>query len=404
MTPEELKAAGRLGGRAMAGLVRNIEQVHRAVAGRAFASAGPAGAPARLVHGLIADGVYLAIRTASTVAGVTGGLVLAPLAAGGQPAGRDRAGNLAVAALNAAVGDRLEVDLAPLAIRTAVRAGGCDVDLTAEQVAAVFPGATPRLALFVHGLGETEDSWRRRSGESLPYGERLRAGFGYTAVYVRYNSGRHVSHSGRELADLVDGLAAAWPVPVSDIMLVGHSMGGLVIRSACQHGADGSADWVSLVRHVFYLGTPHLGAPLARAAGLAAWALGQFAEARPFAALAAGPASVRDLRHGYLLDQDWAGCGQEHCLHDHRSDAPLLPDARHYVIGATITADPGSPAGAIVGDLLVQPDSAHGRRGGHQRIPFPAGHGRLFGRLHHFDLLNHPGVWEAMRAFLTQAG
>lgn len=123
-------------------------------------------------------------------------------------------------------------------------------------------------------------------------------------------------------------------------------------------------------------------------------------ETRPFAALVAGPESVRDLRHGYVLDDDWAGCGTDCCLRDHRSEAPLLADASHYAISATVTADPASPLGAVVGDLLVQLASAHRRRGSRLHIPFPVHLGRTFGGMHHFDLLNHPDVWAAICGLL----
>jgi hypothetical protein len=400
LTPAELRAVGRLGGLVFAGLVARIEQVHQAIAGRAFAPVGLAGAPARVIHDSVARGAYLAVRGGGLAAGTAGGQAGFVLGAGGQPAGGEPGGNLALAVLNAVAGDKLGPDLAALAIGMAVRAGGCDVGLTPEQVAAAFPHATPRLAVFVHGLAETEDSWHRKAAQPVPYGRRMQAEFGYTPVYVRYNTGRHISDGGHDLAGLLDGLAATWPVPVEEILLAGHSMGGLVIRSACHYGQKARAAWVDQVRHVFYLGSPHLGAPLARAAGLAGWALGQLPETRPFAALAAGPASVRDLRHGYVLDDDWAGCGPGCCLRDHRSEAPLLTGASHYAISATVTADPADPLGAVVGDLLVQPASAHGRRGPRQHIPFPVELGRGLGGMHHFDLLNHPDVWQAMRGLL----
>ena len=394
---------GRLGGLVFAGLVARIERVHQVIAGRAFALAGPAGAPVRLVHDGVARSVYRAVQAAGLAAGTAGGQAGFVLGAGGRPAGRGPGGNLALAVLNAVAGDRLGADLAPLAISMAVRADGCDVGLTAERIAAAFPHATPRLAVFVHGLAETEDSWHRRTGQSVPYGRCLQAESGYTPVYVRYNTGRHISASGHDLAGLLAGLVAAWPVPVGEILLAGHSMGGLVIRSACHYGREARAVWTGHVRHVFYLGTPHLGVPLARAAGLAGRALGQMPVTRPFASLAAGPASVRDLRHGYLLDDDWTGCDQACCLRDHRGDVPLLAGANHYAISATVTADPASPAGVFAGDLLVQPASAHGRRGPRQPIPFPVELGRGLGGLHHFDLLNHPDVWQAMRGLLGTA-
>jgi hypothetical protein len=401
MTPAEIGAVSRLGGRAFAGLVSRIEQVHRVIAGRAFAPAGPAGGPARTVHDSVTRGVYLAVRGAGAVAGVAGAEAVSLLGAGGRPAGREPAGNLAVAALNAVAGDQLGPGLAPLAIRMAVRANGCDVPLVAAELPAVFGHGTPRLAVFVHGLAETEHSWQRRGAQSEPYGLRLQAEFGYTPVYVRYNTGRHVSDNGHDLAGLLDRLVAAWPVQVDELLLVGHSMGGLVIRSACHYGQQGSAGWAGRVRHVFYLGTPHLGAPLARAAGFAGWAVGQVAETRPFVTLVNGSSpGIKDLRHGYVLADDWAGCDQDSCMRDHRGDAPLLPGANHYTISATVTADPGHPLGAVAGDLLVQPASAHGRRGAHQHIPFPAGSRRGVGGMHHFDLLNHPAVWAAIRDLL----
>ncbi len=400
MTPAELQAASRLGGHAFAGLVSRIERVHQAIGGRAFGAIGPASSPVRLLHDSVARGVYRAVGSVGAAAGALGGEAaslagtLGLRGAVGQPL----ADGAVLAVLNAVSGDRLGPDLA---IRMAVRAGGSDVDLTPGRMRAAFGDATPGLAVFLHGLAETENSWNRSAGRSEPYGRRLRAEFGYTPVYVRYNTGRHVSDNGNDLVRLLDDLTAAWPVRVREILLVGHSMGGLVIRSACHYGNEARTPWVRRVRHVFYLGSPHLGAPLARVAGLAGWALGQVPETRPFADLVTGSSGIRDLRHGYVLD-DWAACDPDGCSHNHRRDVPLLPGASHYAISAAISAKPGSPLGSLMGDLLVQPGSAHGRRGASQHIPFPVHHAREFSGMHHFDLLNHPDVWEAMRGLLLR--
>jgi PGAP1-like protein len=406
MTPAELRAASRLGGRAFAGAVSRVEGVHKAIAGRVFEpirAAGAPEAPARVMHDTITRGVYLAIRGAGTAAGVASGEILAAIGTGARPVGSAPRGNLALAMLNAIAGDQLERGLGPLAIPMTVRAGGRDLGLTTGELAAAFPGATARLAVFVHGLAETENSWDRRGGDGhrVPYGPRLRSAFGYTPVYVRYNTGRHVSDNGQDLARLLAGLVATWPREVEELLLVGHSMGGLVIRSACHYGDRARAPWTGKVRHAFYIGTPHLGAPLARAAGFAGWALGKMPETRPFVTLVNGSsAGIKDLRHGYVLDGDWAGCDTDSCLADHRGDAPLLAGANHYAVSATVSADPDGAFGAVVGDLLVQPASAHGRRGRRQHIRFPVGSGRALGGMHHFDLLNHPAVWAAMESLL----
>ncbi len=278
MTPAELRAAGQLGGQALAGMVSRVEHVHRAVAGRAFGPLQAAAAPARTIHDAVSRGVYRTVRGAGAAAGSMGGLVASRFGTADRPARQATGGNLAlaaVAALNALAGDKFGPDLAPLAIQLAVRAGDRDVDLVTEELAAAYRRPTDRLAVFVHGLAETDLSWHRQAAGHLPYGPRLQADFGFTPVYLRYNTGRHVSDNGRDLAGLLDRLLTSWPVPVSDLVLVGHSMGGLVIRSACHYGTQDAASWPQQVRQVFYRGSPHLGAPIARAAGLAGVALEQ---------------------------------------------------------------------------------------------------------------------------------
>src|SRR5918992_833720 len=115
--------------------------------------------------------------------------------------------------------------------KLAGEAVGRQVVTDSAGLASAYPDATPRLAVFVHGLCETEAAWH--IGSRPGYGYRLREEHGYTPVDVRYNTGLHVSDNGRRLAQVLDHLVAAWPVEVEEIALVGHSMGGLVARSAC---------------------------------------------------------------------------------------------------------------------------------------------------------------------------
>ena len=172
-------------------------------------------------------------------------------------------GRLAVGAINGMWGDRLHRNDSALETPMAVRAGGRDVACDASSLRRAFPDATSRLAVFIHGLCETEDAWRLGAARHVPYGDRLRTELGYTPVYVRYNSGRHISHNGRALAALLEELTTAWPVEVAEVALIGHSMGGLVARGACHYaGVGGDGVWRERVRHVFMLASPHRGAPL----------------------------------------------------------------------------------------------------------------------------------------------
>ena len=235
-------------------------------------------------------------------------------------------------------------------------------------------------------------------------GSRLGTDLGYTPVYMRYNTGRHVSDNGRDLCQLLATLVSSWPVDVDDVALIGHSMGGLVVRSTCHRGQQTEQAWVAKVHDVVFLGSPHLGAPLARWANFAGWALAKTKEPLPFATLMTSrSAGIDDLRYGYLVEDDWLGCDSNKCRQDHRHDVPLLATANHYVISATITRDPHSYVGRLVGDLLVQPASAAGRHRRRQHIPFPVDNAHHLVGLNHFQLLNHPAAYRALRACLDPA-
>jgi pimeloyl-ACP methyl ester carboxylesterase len=401
MRPEEIGGVGELLGDAAGGLATQIQEVHEGVASRVWRAVGPAGAPVRLAHDQIARGAYSAAR------GLTRGLVQAGVHALGatRPAKaesieRTVAGRAAVGALNGLWGDTLARRRNRLALKMALRSGGRDLELTAAELRRAYPHATSRLAVFVHGLCETDDAWMLGGARQVPYGFRLQAELGYTPLYVRYNTGLHISENGRQLAQLLDQLMAAWPTEIHEIALIGHSMGGLVSRSAC-HYSD-SCEWCSKVRHVFTLGAPHLGAPLEQAANAASAVLARLPETR---ALLAKPLNVRsvgikDLRYGYLVDECWLSEDCDAFLRDTTREIPFLPTASHYFVCATLSRDPGALAGRIVGDLLVLRASAWAQRRG-QRLNFPIEHYHHVGGANHFELLNHPAIYEQIRRWMA---
>jgi pimeloyl-ACP methyl ester carboxylesterase len=408
---QEIRAAGRLAGDVLAGVVDTVHDVHLAIARRAFAAVGPAAAPVRVLHDSITNTVYGVVRGAhaalprgAAVAAAAGaGLADQPPLSASPPAG------LALAVLNGLWGDTLARRHPELALAMSLRAGGVDVPATVGGLAAAYPAATSRIAVFVPGLSETEQYWslssRRHYGaEHSTHGSRLQRDLGYTPVYLRYNSGLHISDNGARLARLLDEVVAGWPVTVEEIVLVGHSMGGLVARSACHHAASGGHPCVPLIRHVFCLGTPHLGAPLEKGVNATAWLAALVPESRPLARLAnRRSAGVKDLRYGSLVEQDWGDCDPDEFLRDRCTEVPFLPHAAYYFIGTTVTAQRDHPLARIIGDLFVQFPSASGT-GRRRRIPFAADNGRHLGGLHHFDLLNHPDVYHQIRTWLARDG
>lgn len=403
MKPEEMRAAVRVATRTLAGAVSHVEQVHHAVAARMFALTAPASFPVRVVHDGVAAGVYAMIRGAGRAAGMVASELVGAAAGSALPAGSTPRSNLALAVLNATWGDQLDEHGSPLAILMAVRRAQADVAPRRDALEVAFPETTSKLAVFIHGLGETEESWRlhadREGATASTYGSRLAHDFGYTPIYLRYNTGLHVCENGRRLTALLDKVVATWPVPVDEMILLGHSMGGLVARSACHSAQQRGDAWVSRVRHVFYLGCPHLGAGLEQWVSRLSDMLGRLDESRPLASvLDTRSAGIKDLRAGSLLDDDQSEVGPGSKRRG--NDVPLISTANHYAVSATVTTSRRNPLGRLVGDLLVQPASARGRSRDGRHIPFPVEHKRHFGGLHHFELLNHPPVYEAMREWL----
>ena len=132
MTPQEIRAAVALAAGAVVGTTTHVERMHGAIAARPLRLTGRAGVPLRLIHDAVARGVYASVRTGERLAGAAVGEVLAARAGGrdGAPVGATPRGNFALAALNAAVGDRLAERRSPLGIRMALRGQrpGCPAD------------------------------------------------------------------------------------------------------------------------------------------------------------------------------------------------------------------------------------------------------------------------------------
>ena len=401
-------AAGRLVGDVLAGGVGVIRDVHRAVADRWFGVAGPVAWPARVMHDGIAGGVYAVVGAAHALAPRAASVLAAGVYGGDAPvAGTAPRAGPVLAAVNGLWGDRISERYPALAIAMTVRAHGADIPVTADGLRAAEPAATSRVVVFVHGLFEDDRSWSPSagSGDDAPvsFGTQLRRDAGYTPVYVRYNTGHRVSDNGRRLAELMAALHQHWPVPVDEIAFVGHSMGGLVVRAACHYGRLGGHEWVRAVRHVFCLGTPHLGAPLEKGVNATAWLLSRLPETAPVATvLNSRSVGVKDLRYGAVVEEDWRDIDVDEFLRDRCTEVRFLDHVRYYFIGATLTRSPDHPVGRLLGDLLVQLPSASGQ-GRRRRIPFPVEHGRHLGGLHHLDLLRHPSVYRQLRTWITTA-
>jgi pimeloyl-ACP methyl ester carboxylesterase len=310
---------------------------------------------------------------------------------------------LVLGVLNGTIGDYLKRTGNGLATPMQLVRDGQPLSLTKEALAAAYAQATPRVAVLVHGLMSIESVWRMPDSET--YGSLLARDFGYTPFYVRYNTGLHVSENGYALDVLLEHLVATYPVPVQDLLLVGHSMGGLVLRSAAHAASDKGRQWLPLAKRAFYLGTPHLGAPLERFGNVLAWTLQTIGN--PYTKLVADivnlrSSGIKDLRYANLRSEDWEGADANVLLQNRRHPVPLLPHIRHHLIAGTMLQDPYSAL--LFGDAIVSLKSATGRARPEDRSPpFPQEHVRVMPALDHLSLAHDPEVYAQIRAWCEEA-
>ncbi|MBZ0234894.1 MAG: alpha/beta hydrolase [Deltaproteobacteria bacterium] len=391
---DDLRGASRLVVDATREVTTIVQEMHRTIADGPAGVAQPFTLPGRIISGLVYGGVR---GVAALVgAGLDQALVvLGPLLGGSAP-GPEREALLA--AVNGVLGDWLASTGNPLAIPMRLRRGGAPLTLERDALAAVYPRASGRIAVWIHGSSMCDLQWRRNGHD---HGEALEDALGFAPVYAHYNSGRHVSTNGAELAELLEELVAAWPVPVEALVLVGHSMGGLVARSACLAAERAGHRWRDSLRALVCLGTPHHGAPLERIGNVVERVLGGEHYSAPLARLGKlRSAGVTDLRHGNVLDEHWAGVDRFASGVDSRCAAPLPAGVACLAIAGTTapTLD-----GRLPGDGLVPVDSALGR---HARadmcLAFAPEDQRIVARTNHMQLLESPHVYALIRDWLGE--
>ncbi|MFC5063921.1 esterase/lipase family protein [Actinomycetospora atypica] len=391
----EVRGAAGVASEAVDIVSRPVEGTHLAISNAMFGALrrvglGRASRPAQLLHDGISGGVYRAVRGIGHAAGQGVGLAAEVYrTASGRgdwtPITSRPGGAVLTGAVNGLVGDHMVAlgnDLAvPMALYTSTVGddphGELSLDAIAETVADHPERDLSHVVLFVHGLGETEHAWRLAAEESAGegYAERIASSVGAVPLLLRYNTGMRIAHNGAALSVLLAEVTERWPVPIERLDLVGHSMGGLVLRHACHAAVVAGEPWVHAVRRMVYLGSPHSGAPLAHRVDQLASRLARYANSRTWGEfLDRRSAGIRDLVAG-VAD----------------TDVPLLATSTHHGVAACLTASEHHPLANILGDLLVPVDSARGALTDVETIPSS----------HHFHLLNDPRIHEHLLRWLS---
>lgn len=326
-----------------------VQEMHQAIAGKSFdvltkipVVSGPA-TIAKAIHDAVSGGIYAAIHHGAGGALGAAALIERHLPERGQDAPPGRIASSVRSALNGVFGDHLEQIGNVLAIEMGIYVQGRPVAIESAALAATFPKPGMRLCVLIHGLACDEHCWEPAAADALDFGARLNADFGFTPLYLRYNTGLPIDENATRLSALLERLLTAWPVPVETLLLIGHSMGGLVARQACERAVADALAWPEKTCMLACLGSPHLGAPLERLGQLANKALDATRVTAPLGRIAAARSQgIKDLRHGLRPD----------------------PKTTHQIalrfIGSSLTDDVDHPLAEWLGDGLVTLGSATG--------------------------------------------
>ncbi|MBT9493269.1 MAG: alpha/beta hydrolase [Paucibacter sp.] len=400
LLPSDLRGMAQLGSQATAGIARIVEGVHQSILDRLGAPGGQAPGQTRGITGLAYKSVHGVNRLVGN--GLQALLKrlepLLPASADDQQTSAQRAALLA--ALNGVMGDHLLETHNPLATPMSLRWQGQALDW--QHLPAGF-APSGKVLLLIHGLCMNDLQWQtEHKHQVVDHGQALAAALGYCPVYLRYNSGLHTSQNGRELAAQLDLLAQHWPVPLEEISIVAHSMGGLLTRSACHIAAEKGQAWLPLLKNIIFLGTPHHGAPLERAGNWIDVLLGSTPYTAPLAKLGQlRSAGITDLRHGHVRDEDWQGDNRFHRMPDQRLITPLPAGVRCFAIAASMAAKRGALANRLIGDGLVPLHSALGEHTDPRRdLGFAKSEQLVCYRMNHMELLSSPVLTQQMLDWL----
>lgn len=306
-----------------------------------------------------------------------------------------------VSILNGVLGDHMSTHGNPLTITMGFRREGKPLDLTPEALVSALPNPQGKVLVLLHGHCMNELQWCRNGHD---HGEVLAAANGYTPMYLRYNTGLHISQNGRAFADQLEELVRAWPVPVEELCIVGYSMGGLLARSAFHYGALAQHHWLQYVHQLMFVGTPHHGSMVERAGNMVDLAL----EVSPYSEALSRLGKIRsagttDLRHGNLIDEDWAGRNRFAHAADQRQLSQLPAGVQCYAIAAMIAKEHCEVRGKLVGDGLVPLKSALGHHQDENRaLVFPEGHRKVFYGMTHLGLLDSPEVCAQLQDWIAE--
>ncbi|MDA3894749.1 MAG: alpha/beta hydrolase [Desulfobacteraceae bacterium] len=300
--------------------------------------------------------------------------------------------------LNGVLGDYLAASNNPLTISMQLRRNGEPLSMDDKLFSNLESGS--KLALMIHGACMNDLHWNKRGHD---HGADLARDMGYIPIYLYYNTGLHISENGKLLSNLMETFINKLPQPI-EIVIIAHSMGGFVSRSACHYGKLDGHTWLNYLRKLVFLGTPHHGSPLERWGNRIDLLLEKSPYSIPFSRLGKiRSAGVTDLRYGNLLDNDWKGRDRFKKSGDIRVSVPLPDGVQCYTMAVTIVRKSNNIGDNFIGDGLVTLNSALGcHENTDLKLLFPENHQWIGRNMNHMDFLNQSEVYETIKRWLKE--
>ncbi|WP_296244187.1 MULTISPECIES: hypothetical protein [unclassified Psychrobacter] len=286
--------------------------------------------------------------------------------------------------LNGVMGDHLITHHNPLAVSMVLY----DKDNCVQSAA-----LSGRVMVLCHGLCMSHLSWQVTGENNL--GAMLVSNLPNTTVlYVNYNTGRRISSNGRSFAKVLQDLVENNP-DITQLDLIGHSMGGLLSRSALFYGKEQGFSWVKRVGNLVTLGSPHHGASLERIGNFVQYKIAKLPFAGSLAKLGdLRSAGIIDLRYGSIRDADWKSLEKRSVLpaeFRHPTRLPLHVNT-YLVAAALIETHYENKTTSLLGDGLVSVESALGEYTEEHTLSVPEGHKAIFYGVNHMNLIYNDRV------------
>jgi len=390
------------------GVTDIVEAMHHTILGLPMPLGKVRTKPATGAYGMVYKGlqgssalVYRLVRRMTTVVGNGLDNAVEYFHPERDPAESSRERTAIVSILNGVLGDHMQAHDNPLALSMTFRLEGRALEITRAALTNAVAQPSAKILVMLHGHCMNELQWCRNGHD---HGAVLAATNGCSPLYLRYNTGLHISENGRALADQLEQLLVEWPTPIQEIFVVGYSMGGMVARSAFHYGKMAQHAWVKRVHKLFFVGTPQHGSMVEQAGNLIDKAL----EISPYSHALSRLGKIRsagttDLRHGNLIDEDWKGHDRFAHAHDRRQLSQLPANVKCYAIAAMIAKRPSEMWGQLVGDGLVPLKSALGKhRDENRALHLPAEHQRVYYGMTHLGLLDSQAVCQQLQAWIDE--